>query len=229
MNLKSILFVIVCLSLSTAYGAKESTQKNVMNDVLVTQLRDKQTDIQEFRRATECLGYVLAVEAANHMATKAITIQTLLAPANGITFEKNVVIVPVLRAGMSMADPFLKFFPRATIAVVGLKRNEETAAAYWYYENVPTINPTDQVIILDPMFATGGTVSQVIGCLLEKGATEENVMYVGVISAPQAIKRISREYPAVKIILAAQDPILNEKSYIVPGLGDYGDFYCGTK
>ena len=191
-------------------------------------LRNKNTARGAFRVAAEQLATLLAVRALEHLHMKEVPIETTLAKTTGLTFDQRIILVPILRSGLTMVEPFLRIVPEALVGVVGLRRDEKTAVAHWYYENMPPLLPTDQVIVVDPMIATGGTGKQTLEMLQEKGADMTRLIYVSMVGAPEGIKIITSAFATITLVLAAEDSHLNEKKYIVPGLGDYGDRYFGT-
>lgn len=138
----------------------------------------------------------------------------------------NILIITILRAGLAMLEPAMQFFPNAPIGIAGIKRDEQTAVANEYYWNVPNIDQHTTILLLDPMLATGGSMLSV----LEKIAKEnpKEIRIVSVVSAPEGIKAIHTAFPNIHIFTAAVDSHLNDKKYIVPGLGDFGDRYFGT-
>lgn len=196
---------------------------------LLSKLRNKDTDRQAYRIAARKITELLALETLNHIQMKEIPIETTLAKTTGLRIEHRIIIVPILRSGITMVEPFLTFFPEALVGVVGLRRDEETAEAHWYYENIPPLQKTDQIIVVDPMIATGGTGWQVLKKLQEKGADMKHLVYVSMVTSPEGTAYIKDTFGDITIILAAEDSHLNEQKYIVPGLGDYGDRYFGTE
>lgn len=129
---------------------------------------------------------------------------------------------------MAMLPMFLSFFSDARVGIVGFRRDEETAKAHGYYVNIPSFSSSDQIIILDPMIATGGTAAATIALLLGRGAQEENILIVALFSATPGLRTLRSAYPQVNILVAAEDPHLDQRQFIVPGLGDFGDRFFGT-
>ncbi|MBD3272752.1 uracil phosphoribosyltransferase [Candidatus Dependentiae bacterium] len=199
-----------------------------MKKVLLSILRDKNTDIKKFREVSEKLALILAGEVGEFLEKEEIKIDTPIDKANGIKFKNDIILIPILRAALSLVPAFLMFFEKAKVGFLGLKRDEKTAIAKLYYKNFPKIKDTDDVIILDPMIATGGSGSQAIKLLKEDSVKEEKIIFVSVICAKPGVDKIKREYPKVKIIYVAQDKKLNDQQFIIPGLGDFGDRYFGT-
>lgn len=180
-----------------------------MKDPIVV-LRNRKGKTADFRAAAEDVAQALAKEVARHVAK-----------------DKKIILVPILRAGLALLPAFLKKFPDAPVGFIGLKRNEETFVPHAYYKNIPKIKKSDVVIVLDPMLATGGSAVAGINTLVEAGAREENIIFVGVISAPEGIANIQNNFSLVRILCAEYDKKLDKKGYIVPGLGDFGDRYFG--
>ncbi len=205
------------------------TMTETLKDSLVTRLRDREVGTTEFRRTARRLGTLLAAEAAEHLRYEAETVVTPLnVPAEGASRVGKLILVPILRSGLALLDSFLDYFDDATVGMVGLKRDEATAIADIYYRNVPSIGVADSVILLDPMIATGGSAAEAIKILIEAGATQEQIVFVCVITAPEGLARIRDVYPNVRIIGGTHDPGLNPNKFIDPGLGDFGDRYFGT-
>ncbi len=196
---------------------------------LLSILRNKDTDRSTFRRTARTLSELLAMRALEQVAMKEVHIETTLAKTTGLTLQDRIVIIPILRAGITMVEPFLTYFPDALIGVVGLQRDEQTAKADWYYEKVPPLRSNDQIIIVDPMIATGGTGYETLTMLASKGTNLDKALYVSMVSAPEGIAIINKHFPKITVITASHDTHLNDKKFIVPGLGDYGDRYFGTE
>jgi len=189
-------------------------------------LRDKNTDTETFRRHTAIVSQIIIMEAGRNFKIKKREIETPVAAAQGYEIYRSMMFVPVLRAGISMLVPARDFLPWTPVGFIGLERDEETAIAHEYYKKFPKHIERKMVLVLDPMLATGGSVSDTIFRLKEKGA--KRIYIACIVCAPEGIKRINREHPDVKIYTTAIDDHLNEKKYIVPGLGDFGDRYFGT-
>ena len=195
----------------------------------MTILRDKNSSMHEFRKAANKLALVLAQESANYLHTKEKEIITPLdTKTTGTEITEDIILIPILRSGLALLPAFIEFYPHAKIGCVGLKRDEETAIAHLYYKNLPKINGHDHVIVLDPMLATGGSTASTLEILTNLGIKEEQMLFVGVICATEGLKKINAEFPKVKTLIAAHDSTLNDKKFIVPGLGDFGDRFFGT-
>ncbi len=193
----------------------------------ITILRDKLTNTQEFRAAMRRIGRVLACEAAKHIEVRKVTVETPLEMTEGYKLANDVVLLPVLRAGNGLVEPFTDVIPDAKVGYIGLRRNEETLQTEEYYYNVPELHTASLVIILDPMLATGGSICTTLDKMFHSSATRKCVV-VSVIAAPEGIQRIVANHPNVPVVTASLDRCLNDVGYILPGLGDAGDRYHGT-
>lgn len=192
----------------------------------LSHLRDKNTELQKFRHHSNQLCELLFAEAIRGLAFKEVELVTPLAPMLVRKLADEIIVVPVLRAGLAMLFGAMHLLPKSKIGFVGLQRDEETAVAHEYYWKLPPIDPNSVVIVTDPMLATGGSVLH----LLRRVAAEDpkSMRVVCVLAAPEGIAAVQAEFPEVEIFTAAVDSHLNDKKYIVPGLGDYGDRYFGT-
>lgn len=200
-----------------------------MREVFLTQLRNKKSSRIAFRAAALKLAHLLAQEAMSLVDVKTTTVQTPLAKTTGAILKQNIILVPILRSGIALLPAFLYYFEDASVGFIGLKRDEKTAIAHEYYRNLPKIKKQDLVFLLDPMLATGGSSLDTIKILLEQGVTQENIIAVFLISAPDGIKLLQTAYPKVRLIIGVQDKALNNKKYILPGIGDFGDRFFGTE
>lgn len=194
----------------------------------MTVLRDKSSDQAQFQQGARAISRLLVQRALQHLPTETFEVQTPLGPAEGLRFPHRVIIVPILRAGLSMLPAFQDVFPSAPVGVIGLRRDEKTAVAELYYENFPEPRETDRVLIVDPMLATGGTLVSAIELLTSRGVLEENIIFCGIVGAPEGLNHLQNHFPKVKTVIAAMDDHLNDDKFIVPGLGDFGDRYFGT-
>jgi uracil phosphoribosyltransferase len=199
-----------------------------MKNTILSLLRDKKTTTEAFRRAANHLGSFMAFEVAEILEKVEHTIETPLTKTKGYQIKNKIILVPILRAGIAMLDPFMQLFPASPVGFVGLKRDEETALPHLYYENLPKIESNDIVVILDPMIATGGSGGAVVDLLKAKGVKEENIIYAGMIAAPEGIAALKKLAPSMRVLCAEVDECLNDKKFIMPGLGDFGDRYFGT-
>jgi len=197
----------------------------LVQDALID-LRDKRTPPEHFRRAATRISVLLAVEALRGVVTSSITVDTPLGPAEGQKIDSDIVVVPVLRAGLGMLDAVLELVPTARVGHIGLQRDEMTAVASRYYSKLPGSLRSSFVLMIDPMLATGG--SAVAGIQLLKEAGAAHIRIVCIVAAPEGIRTVEQHYPDVSIYTPVVDRCLNEHKYIVPGLGDFGDRLYGT-
>ncbi len=195
---------------------------------LVTKIRDTALTIEEFRLSVDKIAAILAIESAQFVQFDTTSVQTPFEIVEGISLTGSIILVPILRAGAALLPAFLSYYANAKVGFIGLRRDEKTAIAKNYYINLPTIAPHDTIIILDPMLATGGSAIAAATIVLENGATEENLHFVGVISAPDGEKSLSDAFPKLTMFIAQKDTSLNAQKFIVPGLGDFADRYFGT-
>ena len=191
-------------------------------------LRDKNTSVKEFRELISEIAMLMCFEATRDMPVEEVQIETPVAPATVKRLAgKKVAIVPILRAGLGMVDGMVSMIPSAKVGHVGLFRDPETLEPVKYYYKMPPDIEEREVIVVDPMLATGGSASAAIQFLKEDGVKHIKLMCI--IGAPEGIARMQEDHPDVDIFVAAKDSHLNEHGYIVPGLGDAGDRIFGTK
>ena len=194
----------------------------------LTILRSKETGTKEFREIIGELSMMLCYEAMKDAELESKEIETPICSMTGKKLnEDNYAFIPILRAGTGMLDGLIKVMPNAKIGHIGMYRDEETLKPVKYYYKTPKDLSKREVIVLDPMLATGGSGSDAITMLKEDGATK--IKFLCIIAAPEGIKKIQEVHPDVEIYCAAIDEKLNENGYIVPGLGDAGDRIFGTK
>ncbi|MGD0341772.1 MAG: uracil phosphoribosyltransferase [Bacteroidales bacterium] len=193
----------------------------------LTQLRRKETDTKGFRETLEEIAGLMAYEITRDLPLKEIVIETPLAKCHTYELASEVVLIPVLRAGLGMVTGISHLIPTARIGHIGMYRDHETLLPNTYYSKFPENLPGAVVMLLDPMLATGGSASAAISVLKAHGA--RTIKLVCVVGAPEGIKRIEKDHPDVQIYLAGLDEKLNSNGYIVPGLGDAGDRLFGTK
>lgn len=183
-----------------------------MKEHFLNILRDRASDCLTFRSSTISLSKLMASEIHAHI---------LLQPA-------RVILVPILRAGLALLPAFQEIFDSAPIGIVGIRRDEKTALPRLYYENLPSLTPTDQILLLDPMLATGGSATVALDRLSAHGANPGRTTIVTVLSAPEGLAAVKKRYPQPHIYSVAIDAALDANKYIIPGLGDFGDRYFGT-
>jgi uracil phosphoribosyltransferase len=197
----------------------------------LTALRDERTDSPTFRRLAEELVTLLAYEATREVRTSTISITTPVAPAEGVKLAApKPLVVPILRAGLGMLEGMVRLLPTAEVGFLGMIRDEDTLKASTYAERLPDDLSGRQCYVLDPMLATGGTLSSAVQFLIDRGA--DDITAICLLAAPEGCERLERELAEldipVTIVTAAMDEKLNEKGYIVPGLGDAGDRLYGV-
>lgn len=195
-------------------------------DQSLAALRSADTGTESFRRHARLIAQILALRVLQDLPTRTIEVETPLARTEGRVLDRTVVFVPVLRAGLALLDAMSDFVPGSKVGFVGLERDEETAIARSYYQKLPQQLAGSEVIILDPMLATGGSALATIALLRENRA--ESIRLACVVAAPEGIEAVLARHPQVRITTATVDERLNERKYIVPGLGDFGDRYFGT-
>ena len=192
----------------------------------LTLLRSTATEPKKFRELIREITLLLCYEATADLTLRPVEVQTPLTPAAGYELQEQIGLVPVLRAGLGMVEGVWEMMPGAEVWHIGLYRDERTLQPVSYYNKLPT-NPRVQVcLVLDPMLATGGSAAATVSLLKKWGA--ERIKFVGILAAPEGVKTLQTAHPDVPIHLAKIDDHLNEKGYIVPGLGDAGDRQFGT-
>jgi uracil phosphoribosyltransferase len=197
----------------------------------LTALRDEQTDTPTFRQLADELVSLLAYEATRDVRVSPKEIVTPVAPTTGVKLARpKPLVVPILRAGLGMLDGMMRLLPTAEVGFLGMVRNEETLEASTYAERLPDDLAGRQCYVLDPMLATGGTLSAAISFLTKRGA--DDITVICLLAAPEGCERLERDLARidvpVRVVTAAMDEKLNEKGYIVPGLGDAGDRLYGV-
>ena len=192
----------------------------------VTVLRDVNTQSEAFRSAVKRISSHLAVEITKNIKVKKVKVRTPLELTAGFELSQQIVLVPVLRAGLGMVQGFIDIIPDAKVGHIGLQRDEETLKPKQYYYKTPKNLRSSIVILLDPMLATGGSSSQAIANLKKRGSRD--CMFACIVASPDGLYKMRKDHPDVKIFCAALDRGLNERGYIVPGLGDAGDRTFGT-
>lgn len=191
-------------------------------------MRDVHTGAKEFRELLEEISMLMVYEVTRDLPTEEVEIETpICVTKSRMLSGKKVGIVPILRAGLGMVDGVLNLVPAARVGHIGLYRDPETMQPVEYYCKLPDDSQNRELLVLDPMLATGGSACAAISFLKQRGCT--NIRLVNLIAAPEGIARVQKEHPDVNIYVAACDEKLNEHSYIVPGLGDAGDRLFGTK
>lgn len=192
----------------------------------LTRLRDRQTRPQEFRQGLSQIASLMVYEATRSLRVSPAPVETPLEPTTGFKLEHDIVLVPVLRAGLGMLESLLELIPNARVGFIGLKRDETTLKAVYYHQSLPPDLGQFEIIVIDPMLATGGSAVAALDLLIGQGAT--HLRLVNLVAAPEGIAKVHQHHPNVPIFTAAIDRALNERGYILPGLGDAGDRLFGT-
>jgi uracil phosphoribosyltransferase len=197
----------------------------LVHDALAS-LRDQRTTPEHFRRAATRISVLLVAAALHDVPSADVTVETPLGPAPARRLGADVVVVPVLRAGLGMLDAVLELVPSARVGHIGLQRDEMTAVASQYYSKLPARLDRSYVLMIDPMLATGGSAVAALDLLARAGAS--TIRMICIVAAPEGVALVERHHPGVEIYTPVVDRELNAHKYIVPGLGDFGDRLYGT-
>lgn len=192
----------------------------------LTVLRNVNTSTADFRAALQRIATILAYQALKELPLKEFDIRTPIEKTIGYDIDQDIVVVPILRAGLGLVDALLRFIPDAKVGHLGMYRDETTHQPVDYYSNIPDGIADAMVLVVDPMLATGGSADDAITYLKEQGA--QHLRFISLICAPEGLQHIAGKHSDVYTITAAIDEKLNEDAFIVPGLGDAGDRYFGT-
>jgi uracil phosphoribosyltransferase len=192
---------------------------------ILTRLRDASTEPAQFRALARQLTLLLAVDATRDLPVREHTVQTPLETTQGHSLAQPIVAVPILRAGLGMLEAITELFTEVRVGYIGLERDETTAVARAYYCKLPPIGAS-RVLLLDPMLATGGSAAQAVEVLLKAGA--QDIVHICVVAAPEGVRLLNERFPKVRIVAASIDRGLNDRKFILPGLGDFGDRLYGT-
>jgi uracil phosphoribosyltransferase len=197
--------------------------------ILMSQLRDKNTRTKKFRHAARLLGAILVEKVVECLPTTRQEIETPESICQGEILATPLDLVSVMRSGDVLLDIFLEHFPEANVSKILIQRDEETAKPVFKYMKLsPTISQKHPVVITEPMVATGGTLGMLIHLLKNHGVKEENMIIACICAAPEGLLQLSNQFPGITFAMSALDEGLNEKKFIVPGIGDFGDRYIGT-
>ncbi|MCI2153415.1 uracil phosphoribosyltransferase [Erysipelotrichaceae bacterium Oil+RF-744-GAM-WT-6] len=203
----------------------------VLNHPLIThkltQMRSKDTGTKDFRENLDEIAELMAYEVCRDLPTQPVDVETPIGPCVGYELSKEVVIVPILRAGIGLLDGIRRLVPTAKVGFIGMYRDEKTLEPHEYFAKFPKDLDKSVVMIVDPMLATGGSAVAAIDAVKKRGAN--NIKLVCLVGVPEGVRAVQKAHPDVDIYLAAMDEKLNENGYIVPGLGDAGDRIFGTK
>src|SRR5699024_429733 len=192
----------------------------------LTILRDINTHTDSFRSALRRYVIILAYQSLKDLPLKEVTVDTRIQEPAGYDIDQDIVLIPILRAGLGLTDALLQFIPDAKVGHVGMERDETTRRPVDYYANIPDGLEDAMVLVVDPMLATGGSADDALTFMKKEGA--QQLRFISLISAPEGLEKINNRHPDVPIITATIDDKLNEDAFIVPGLGDAGDRYFGT-
>ena len=211
---------------------KQYSNVNILDHPLIRHklaiIRNKNTDTKQFREVVKELATLMAYESFKDVPTQEITVETPLETTKQIIVKENsIAIVPILRAGLGMVDGILSLFPAAKVGHIGLYRDEETLEPQEYYCKLPANIEEKVVMVVDPMLATGGSAVDAIKMLKKRGC--KNIKLMSIIAAPEGVEKVAKAHPDVQIFVSTLDRCLNDKGYILPGLGDAGDRIFGTK
>ncbi len=192
----------------------------------ITNMRKKETKTPEFRRLVNEVGSIMTYEVFRDMPLTEVDIETPLAPTTGYRFAKDIVVVPILRAGLGLVEGITNILPEVKIAHIGMYRDETTLLPQTYFERYPKNVANSFVVVVDPMLATGGSAEAAIDMLKKQGV--KNIRLMCLVGVPEGVERIQKSHPDVAIYLGVMDERLNDVGYILPGLGDAGDRIFGT-
>lgn len=192
----------------------------------LTWARDKRTGVEQFRRLVGQIARLMAFEITRDYPTQGVRVESPVGPCDGVALARGVTLVPVLRAGLGMVDGILQLLPAARVGHLGIYRDHDTLLPVTYYNKLPPDIAQTDVIVIDPMLATAGSLTAAIDLIKKTGARSIKVLCL--VASPEGIERLTSAHPDVQIYTAAVDEKLNERGYIVPGLGDAGDRLFGT-
>lgn len=207
--------------------AKVKILNHPLIDHKMSIIRNKDTNTKSFRENVNEIGGLITYEITRDLPTKEVVVETPITKTVCNELSKDVIIVPILRAGLGMVEGIQMIIPTAKVGHVGMYRDEETLEPHEYYAKFPEEIKDGTVLVVDPMLATGGSASAAITAVKKRGA--KDIRFVGLVGCPEGVERLHKDHPNVDIYLAAMDEKLNEVGYIVPGLGDCGDRLFGTK
>ena len=199
-----------------------------MKHVFLTILRDRSTEREHYRKAADQLASIMAAESGQFLLKLKKSVETPVGRAQGEYFSQEPALVSILRSGLVLLPAFLNLYPKASVGLIGIRRDEKTAEARLYYSNLPRLHRETPIFLLDPMIATGGSAALAVKLLKEAGAEEKQIVLFSILAAPDGLAHIERACPSIRIHAVHVDQKLDPKKWIVPGLGDFGDRYFGT-
>jgi uracil phosphoribosyltransferase len=206
-----------------------SFQPSKYERILMTRLRDRKSSTKVFRNAAEKIGEILVGKVVECIPTTTVEIKTPVTACHGELIDCDLDFVSVMRSGDALLNIFIHHFPKANVSKILIQRDEESAQPLFKYMKLsPSIAQDHPIIITEPMVATGGTLEMVIQLLKDQGVKEENIIIACICAAPEGLLQLSTRFPKINIVMTFLDEKLNDKKYIVPGLGDFGDRFFGT-
>ncbi len=191
-------------------------------------MRDQTTSVEAYRQAVNQLGQLVAIESGQFLPKLQNPVKTPMDFTEGTYLAHEPILIPVLRSGLILLPPFLHMYPKAAVGILGIQRDEITAAPHFYYSKLPDFPPNTPIFILDPMIATGGTAIEAVKILKKAGAEEKEIVLISILASQQGLNLFKKTYPSIRTQIVHIDPKLNSKKMIVPGLGDFGDRYFAT-
>ena len=224
--MKMVLSLVACTTFLHAVCTLNHHIQHPVIDDRLTRMRQRDCVSSDFRRYVREISQLMVPSVTANLLTLPVEVETPMEITTGRKLERDIVLVPILRAGLGMLEGFLSLLPEAAVAHVGLARNEETLQAECYYYKSPVHITDADVIVLDPMLATGGSASTAITELKKQGA--KHIHFACLVAAPEGLNNINGQHPDVPVHYPALDSRLNEQGYILPGLGDAGDRIFGT-
>ena len=208
---------------------KKYTQPNILEQHCLTILRDRNTRTDRFREVTNLLTPFLAARTAECVNASRVSVSTPIMDCTGIEVKQDIVLIPIMRSGLALLEGFQCYFKKARVGHMLIQRNEETAEAEFQYFKTPSRMSGKKVVILEPMIATGGTLTVAINTLVNTGVNERDIIIASVVAAPEGLNHLQEKFPAISVVVISIDEGLTNRKYIFPGLGDFGDRYYGTE
>lgn len=197
--------------------------------ILLTQIRNINTPIEAYRSASRKISNILVSKVVECLPAKSVEISSPVAPCKGEVLDDQIELVSVMRSGDAFLEAFMDHFPNAHVSKLLIQRNDKAEPVFFYKKFSGTIASGHPVVITEPMIATGGTTDMTIALLKEMGVKEENIIIASLFVVPEGLLLLNEKYPKLKVVMASMDEKLNEKKYIVPGCGDFGDRFFGTQ
>jgi uracil phosphoribosyltransferase len=207
-----------------------SFKPSTYEEILLSQLRNTQSSTKQFRLISEKIGDLLVSKVIDCLPVKSVEIETPITKCRGKVLSGKVEFVTIMRSGDALLDTFMRHFPEANVSKFLIQRDEETAEPQFKYMKIsPDISSGNYVVIIEPMIATAGSLGMVISLLKENGVREEKIIVASICVAPEGIVLLNERFPKIQVVMTSLDEKLNERKFIVPGLGDFGDRFFGTE